>query len=238
MKIIRIMPIVAVVIAVLVLSTSSIAGTIEQTKTFDGTPDFSRLLTFDQFNDQGGSCTLTSIRVILTLNVEGGQIVLDNDSETQATGTFEFGGKCGITSSQVALLNNSSQPIFGQAAAIHSESVTLAANEGDGSKDYSGLGPDGMIYQGGSETDTKSGYIGSSYWTGFIGTGTYDIGLSAIQWSSCSTISGVEYSVTPVTASGTVKVIYEATCVPEPSAIAGLLTALVGMGFGLRRRVK
>ncbi|MEN6521887.1 MAG: choice-of-anchor E domain-containing protein [Armatimonadota bacterium] len=239
MKIKKFMPAVVAVIAVLVLSTSSLAGTIVQTKTFSGTPSLNRVFAFDKFNDQVGSGTLTSIQVILTLNVNSGALVLDNDGELVATGTFGLGGKCGISSSQVSLLTDSNQPLFGMAEAVHTGSFSLAANEGDTRTDLNSSGPDAFIYEGGLNSDTKSGYIGNSHWTNFIGTGTYDINLEATQWSEVSTLNGVAYLMFPVETSGNVTVIYETANVPEPSSITGLLTALAGMGFvGLRRRTK
>ncbi|MEN6372024.1 MAG: choice-of-anchor E domain-containing protein [Armatimonadota bacterium] len=235
----KFMPAIIAVIAVLVLSTSSLAGTISQTKTFTGTPSLNRVLTFDKFNDQAGSGTLTSIQVILTLDVNGGKLVLDNDGELVATGTFGLGGKCDISSSQVSLLTDSNQPLFGMAEAGHSGSFSLAANEGDSRTDLSPDGLDAYVYEGALNSDIKSGYIGNSHWTDFIGANTYDINLRAIQWSEVSTVNGVSYMVLPVETSGNVTVIYKTTDVPEPSSIAGLLTALAGMGFaGLRRRIK
>jgi hypothetical protein len=196
---------------------------ITQTKTFSGIPSMSGPFTFNQFNT--GLGTLTSIQVQLNLQTSGGELKLDNDSHQSASGTFEFGAQGTINSTDVSLLNSSFLSIPGTANAYHSGSFSLDPNVGDGPGDYSPLAPDGMLYTGTTENDNKSGYVGSAVWAagikGFLGTGTYNINYSITQWLDYGGIGGIEYAVTPVSASGDVTVVYN--YIPEPATIA-LLT--------------
>ena len=78
---------------VLCLCAVGSATVITQTETFNGTPNLNRTFTFDEFDDLGGTLTLQWIRVTVTLDAVGGQIILDNDGENPASGSFEFGAK-------------------------------------------------------------------------------------------------------------------------------------------------
>ena len=208
-------------------------ATITQTESFSGIPNMWPTLTFDQFDDQGGLCTLVAIEIILTLNVDNGQLILDNDSEEPAVGVFMFGGIGGITSTDVTLLDASSQPIAPVVSALHSGGFSLTGNVGDGPGDYDPSPPDGMQYNGGPKSDNASGFVKSSEWTtgtkGFIGTGTYDIVANIIQWHDYGSIGGIEFAVTPVDAWGDVQVIYNYECIPEPSMLLALGVALLGL---------
>ena len=219
-----------ILFAVLLLFVTAIpafATPIPQTKPFSGVPDMNGVLAFDKFDTHGGTWVLDSIQVKLNLETSGGTFKLDNDSELPASGTFFFGAKGTISSTDVALLNSSLVPLAipGQAMAYHSEAFSLDPNVGDIGGDYSPLPPDGMSYTGHAETDTKSGFVGELFWAGYQGTGTYDINYEITQWLTYGGIGGIEYAVTPVSASGDVEVIYEYHIIPEPATICLL-------GFG------
>ena len=205
--------------------------TITQTQPFSGTPNYESDLTFDQFDDQGGTLPLLSVEIIVTLNVNGGQLILDNDGVDPAAGTFEFGAKGNISSVDVALLNALSQPVTNEVSAVHTAGFNLAGNVGDGPNDFDPTPPDGMQYDGGPKTDASSGIVGGAYHGGYIGTGTFDIKASIAQWADFGGVSGIEWAVTPVTSSGTVQVIYT---IPEPAAMMLLVSG--GAVVLLRRR--
>jgi hypothetical protein len=224
-------------VALLVTAGLASAATITQTKTFSGTPNLDGALSFNQFNT--GLGTLTSIQVQLNLQTSGGELKLDNDSHQSAAGTFQFGAQGTISGSpDVALLDSGFNPIPGTANAYHSGSFSLDPNTGDGPGDYSPLAPDGMLYTGTTETDNKSGYVGSAVWAagtkGFLGTGTYNINYSITQWLNYGGIGGIEYAVTPVTASGDVTVVYN--YIPEPATIA--LLTIGALAFLKRKNSK
>jgi len=208
------------------------AAPIVQTKPFSGTPDFTEDLTFDKFDDQGGTLTLLSIEVIHTLNVNGGQLILDNDGVDPAVGTFIFGAAGAISSLDVSLLDSLLQPVTGQLSATHSGPFNLAGNVGDGAADYDPSPPDGMQYNGGVKTDSDSGFISSTVFAQYTGAGTYDIKAGVNQGAAFGGLSGIEWAVTPVTSSGEVTVIYN--YVPEPATLS--LLGISGLAMIRRRR--
>ena len=215
----------ALCIAFTLLMTAGVASAvvyppITQTETFSGTPNLARTFTFDQFDDQGGTLVLQSIQVLVELDANGGTLILDNDGEEPAAGNYEFGAKSNISSTDVALLTATAQPVTAELSALTSGPFSLAGNLGDGSEDFDPSAPDGVQIDGGLVSDSDDGYIGSAYFAGYKGLGTFDIDLDAIQWSDFGGVSGIEWAVTPVTASGEVTVIYN--YIPEPATM-GLL---------------
>lgn len=225
-----------VFLVVMAVSITAVCATqVSQVKTFSGTPDFPTTWSFNKIN-LDPSCTLNWVKVIMTLNVNGGQYVLDNDAPTAAAGSFNFGGQSVISSSTVNMLDSGFNPVVGIAAAGYSSAFSLAANVGDGSGDYSPLGPDGMVYVGGPQTSVKSGFIDSSFFSQYKGVGTYNVTVDATQWANYSGASGIEVAITPVTANGSLEIIYDYTCVPEPASILSLLGGIGMLGLFRRRR--
>ena len=230
---------VYVIIAVCLVGVAPAAAvSITQTKPFDGTPNYTRTLTFDEFDDQGGTLTLQSVQVSVELTVHNGTLRLDNDGEDPASGTFEFGGKGNISSTDVPLLNLVFQPVTSEVAAIHSDSFSLAGNVGDGASDYSPDPPDGMQYVGVNESDSDSGFIHPTYFGQYTGTGTFDINVSVNQWADFGGVSGIEWAVNPGLADGEVTVVYDfgGGHVPEPVTMIGVLVSCTGLVRYLRRR--
>ncbi len=225
------------ILIVLALSITMAGATqVTQTKNFSGIPDFGKSLTFAKMNFTCPNCVMNWIKVDLILDVTGGQYVIDNDADSPASGSFSFGGKAAISSSDVTLLDVSFNPVVGTAAAGHTDTFSLAANFADGPGDYSPNPPDGMVYIGGTETDSKSGYINPMFFSQYLGIGTFDIDVLATQWATFSGSSGLETAITPVSASGSVKVTYDYTCVPEPSSIMALVGGIGMLGLIRRRK--
>lgn len=215
------------ILAVLVAVGATSATTITQTKTFSGVPDYSTSLTFNKFDSSLG--TLQSVQVLVSLAVDGGMLILDNDGVDPASGTFQFGAKGNIASTDVPLLNSSFMPVTSEIQAFYSNTFSLAGNVGDSIGDFSPLGPDGMQYNGGPQSDSKSGFVGNAFFSSYIGTGTFVVNASASQWSTYGSVSGMEYAVSPVSSDGSVTVVYN--YIPEPATMA-----LLGLGFVLFRR--
>ena len=220
-----------VLVAVALAAGPAIGATITQVETFSGTPDLTRTLTFDEFDDLGGTLTLTSIQVSVSLSAIGGQLILDNDGESSASGSFDFGAKGDISSTDVSLLDAGLLPVTSEVQAGHNQAFSLDPNTGDGPSDFDPTAPDGLQYNGGTETDSDSGLISGTVFNQYIGTGTYDIDVDVTQWQDFGGVSGIEWAVTPVSASGEVTVIYN--YIPEPATL-GLLS--LGALALLRRR--
>ena len=224
-----------VALALVALIAAAASGAqISQVQNFSGTPDYSRTLTFNQI-DLGPDCTLNWIKVILTGNCNGGQLILDNDSEDVATGNFVFGSSSSIGSSSVPMLDASFNPVVGQVVAAHSGTFNLSPNVGDGLGDYDSSAPDGMLYLGGLESDSKEGFINNLFFPNYIGNGTFTVKVDTNQYMNYGGVSGVEVAFSPVDSFGTLEIIYDYTCVPEPSSILAL-TAGMGSLLALRRR--
>jgi len=222
------------VLGVLLTAMPTFAATIVQTQNFSGIPNIGGSLTFNQFNNSGG--TLQSINVLLYLESSNGQLILDNDGLTTASGTFEFGAAGDLAdTTDVVLFSSSFSPIPGQVSAYHTGTFNLAANVGDGPLDFSPAGPDGMLYTGDLEGGVATGFVGSAFWSagtkGFTGTGTFNIKYSIEQWINYGSIGGIEYAVNPVNTTGHVTIAYN--YIPEPATIV-LLT--IGAFASIKRK--
>ncbi len=217
---------------VVLSSASAFAAIYSQVQNFSGIPNINNTFTFNQFDTSLG--TLTGIQITLTVNSQGGIYVLDNDSASAASGIFEFGAMGSISSTDVILLNSLFASIPGSVGAYQTQTFSLAADNGDGIGNLDSTGPDGMAYVGDSESGSGTGTVSNMLWSagakGFLGTGAYNILCNVIQWSNLSSAGGVEYSVTPVTANGSVQVSYIYDAIPEPATLAILaLGALIPM---------
>jgi len=221
-------PILVVAGAILGLSCTASA----QLLNYSGTPNLSQTLTFDKFDDLGGTLTLQSVQVIFHLNSHDGTFILDNDSALPAAGTFEFGAKGGITSADVPLVDGSFQPVVAELDALHSGPFGLAGDPSPVVGDYNPAPTDGMQYDGTDEYNSDSGYIASVLLGQYIGTGTFDIDVDVIQWQDFGGISGIEWAVSPVNVEGSVEVVY--TYVPEPATIS--LLSIGGLTLLRKRR--
>lgn len=203
---------------------------IPQTKTFSGIPDFSAPLIFNKYN--GNLADVQSITISYSIKIEGGQFIVDNDSATPATTTAEFGAKLNVSSSDVALLNSSFQPIFQNVTVSNTQTFNLGADNGDGVGNYDPTGPDGGILLGQTVTGSGGGNVAAALYGGYVGAGQFTINALADQVGKLSFNSGIETATTPVNASGSITVTYNV--VPEPSSTA--LVGLAALGLAFRRR--
>jgi len=226
----------------LVAMTTTVASgySITQPLNFTGQPDYERDLTFNQFDDQGGTLQLDSVEVVVSVTVQDGALRVDNDAQAPASGTIEFGADV-LVSSTVSLIDNTFQPIFGMndLKATGGTTLALGPDDGDGEvggiPNFSWLGIDFGEYIGQTEQVTHGGFVDPSVHGQYIGLGTYTITIDANQVASYTAFSGVQALIDPLTTSGTVEVTYNYT--PEPTTLG-----LLGIGSLLlsshRRRTR
>lgn len=134
---------------VLVVASAADAGVTTQTEPFNGTPDFSRTLTFDQFDAMGGLHVLKSIEITVELNKDGGTLTLDNEDESAMGGTYEFGAIGGISSTDVSLIDMAFQPIGASLTSTVVGGFSLDPNDGDNVDTVDNTGPDSLVVNGG-----------------------------------------------------------------------------------------
>ncbi len=224
----------------LVALTSTVASayTITQIQSYGGIPDYNQILTFNKFDDMGGTRTLQSVYVEVNLTANGGALRCDNDAVTPASGAIEFGAQVGVTSS-VSMIDALFNPIFqaGDVKATGGTSMNLSADDGDdevgGTANFSMAGTDYDFYIGGLVSDGDNGIVNPLVYPQYIGLGTFTVTLSASQVAQYGSLGGVQAQIDPLATTGTVKVVY--TWVPEPAAL-GLL-AVGGLLFIRRRRL-
>jgi hypothetical protein len=210
----------------LAIVSATMANTTTQKQDFNGVSSFFAPLTFDRFNMNG---TLTSIEMVFNLQIEGGTLIIDNDNDSNVSGTFEFGVHGTISSTEVTLPDSSlSNQVF------YSQVFNLGSNVGDGIGDYNSSGPDGLQYSGSNKSGDVSGFVDNMFWNDYIGTGTYNITTSISLRLDCGDFDKLEYKITtPISTRGYVKVAYNYDPIPEPATII-LLT--VGAFAFLKRK--
>jgi len=199
-------------VILLIISHPSMANPLlqQQQKGFNGITGFSANLTFDKFNASG---TLTSVEIIVNLQITGGILTITNDSSDPASGTFEFGTNAMLVPNGISLVG-----VPGIVQAFNSLSVHLNGNDND-------------IYNGGIVSPgPQSGFIDSSYWSQYEGTGSYNINVKTYPWTNYNVTGQIEYSATPPpAASGYIEVIYAYNPIPEPATITLLCTGALAL---------
>lgn len=214
------------------------ALTITQTQTFSGTPNFDPVLTFSKWSNNGYS--LQSIEIIMLLQVSEGNLSVDNDGAGPATVTVRLGADGKLTSSDVTILNGAYQG-FPTVNASGGATYNLSADDGDGQGVQFG-GTDWATYTGTNISATDSFFVNSQFFSGYSGTGTYNLFADINQILDFGGVGGVSGSFSPVLASGSVTVKYTDNApvppaVPEPSTMLLVGSGIAGM-WCLRRKRK
>ena len=217
----------AVLLLVFAIGPPASGVPIDQVKYFNGIPNFNQPLVFEEFNDQGGALTLESIQVLLSLDIEGGYLTVDNDGAEPAHVVVQLGAIAGISSFDVPLINILLQPVVGTVTASTGSTFDLGAEDGDGPNNVDQSPLDGARHDGGADHDDDNGFITPQAFGAYTGIGTYTISVDALQILDFGGIGGVEGSFSAVAANGFVEVIYNYT--PEPGSLALLALGLAGV---------
>ncbi|MCF8034225.1 MAG: hypothetical protein K9K66_15755 [Desulfarculaceae bacterium] len=206
------------------------------------TPRYFPNLTFDQYS--GNVADLTGITIALTLSTSGGLGQVDNESNTTATVNVDFGTSGWLISGGTVLPSVLSSPST-QVTAVTSGSFTLGPNDGDGLGVQSG-GSDYASLVGGTATNSLSGSVPTVGWSGYIGTGTFNIIGYIDTYLKVTGASGISQGSTPPTVTGDVTVTYQTSggsaSTPEPGSLLLLASSLGSLGglagWRYRRRRK
>lgn len=210
------------------------------TQTFDSgefTPgiDTTYNILFKQFDTKGGKLTLQSVTIEYTLSAFGGYYAVDNDADTTASVTVQWGAS-GRLAANGSFDFSLPVGIVATSYATLSGSQSLSANQGDATGVYnSGNEGDKYRLDGSDASSPTTASLSKSRTTsldGYLGTENLGFDYIANQASSSTQVGGVFYSGGPASADVTITVTYN--YVPEPTSMA--LLAIGCAVLGLRRR--
>jgi len=179
----------------------------------------------------GSASDIFSVEWNYELNVDGGQLIIDNDGNTAATVNASFGADLTVGGGSLTLLDSAFSPIFLNASTAANQAFNLGPNSGDAISDFDPTGPDGATLTVQNATSTGGGFINSTFFSQYA-NGAINIDVLADTLSDIGSVGGVELASTPPTANGTItlKITLDDSqvppVVPEPSS------ALLG-GLGL-----
>ncbi len=211
------------------------AATMMQTETFGpNTPNFQQTLTFDKFDDLGGTLTLQSVKVKMELEISNGSATVDNDGVDPASVTIEFGASGAISSSDVPLLDAGFQPVTSDVDVFTAGNYNLSANDSDPDGQFDNdNGPDNATLNVVPDSDMDMGFIAPSLISNYVGAGaTFDVLVEVDTLFNILGQGGVAGSFVPVSASGNVMITYE--YIPAPGVMG--LAGLAGLAAARRRR--
>ena len=211
-----------------------------QTQTFGpNVPDYFPNMIFNQYT--GNLSDLTGIVVELSLTTVGGLGQVDNESIEPAVVEVKFGTSGWLIPSGVTLPSELTDAINPVTSYV-SSNFTLAANDGDGSGVDTG-GADYAQLAGATVTDSLSGSVASTYWSQYVGSGTFSI-MAVINTYLNVTGGGggVSQGSTPPTVNGYIAITYKtaaggpAGSAPEPASLILLTSGLGGLAAWRYRR--
>ena len=220
--------------------TASAAQIMQSMPYGPSTPNFNTVLTFNKFDGTLG--TLNSVKIKVDLSINGGFLQLDNDGQDPANGSADLGALTTISGVGVPVLNNAFNNVLGSGVDVFNSSpFAIAGNDGDLTNQFDVGTADFFDFQGQNGSDMGMDFINTLFHANYtdadgviMGLNTYGIDVNVNQIFDYGAIGGIAFSGGPVTASGTVMVIYDYTPVPAPGAAA--ILGLGALAMGRRRR--
>ncbi|MDA7876586.1 choice-of-anchor E domain-containing protein [Akkermansiaceae bacterium] len=156
--------------------------------------NFDETLIFDLINV--APADILSVEWCYSLTIDGGQLVVDNDSDESASVTAMFGADLDVSSSTQNLLDSGLQHIFSDVVSNTNARFALAANDGDSLGDYDPSGPDGTTILGEQVTTTGSGFVNSAFLSQYAGLGTFALEVDGNSVIDVSGGGGIEFAST------------------------------------------
>lgn len=211
---------------ILLVAAATSAAPIQQSQTIAPTnTNFSTTVSFNQFDDMGGTLTLDSVTIMVD-GVISGDIEVESLDATAST----------ITTTLDAMMSLSTAGL-GELVGVTLPTVTnnFSAGAFDGTTDF--MGTSGVTYLdlGGNVLSNET-YYDAATLALFTGSGTKDFTFSALA-TSLATGPGNLFSQFNVVAGGTITITYDSIATVNVNTPTGL--ALVGFGllaiFGNRR---
>jgi hypothetical protein len=230
--------IVAALAGILLLnSMPAQALTITQTQGFIGQPNFLKTVEFAEFDPAHGQ--LQSVEVRMSLIIDGGSLIVDNDRQEATDVDVKLGATSSIFSTDVHLIDSNLDPILSGASTLSVATGSRLQLAGDsGSTTFDPALPDTDQHLGGHAATTGIGLVSPNYLSEFLGTDMFELRVDVDQLIDYGAAGGTSGQFDPVLAETNVTLIYEfSELVPEPSTA---LTALIGawMVLGSTRRRK
>lgn len=183
--------------------------------------------------------TLTGIYIEFTLSLYGAVVRVDNDNIDYREAQAAISGS--INYIDTVRLDGTGIVPEDDFSIYESKLLTLDATSGDSTSVYNTTGAsDNQIWTLGNLAATKGGYVDSSVFSDYIGTGNFDVTVNSTYGINYIIQSKVRWSNTNPSGEFSANVIYEyvAAAVPEPAAVGlislgGILTLIVSR---IRRR--
>ncbi|QJE94270.1 PEP-CTERM sorting domain-containing protein [Luteolibacter luteus] len=217
------------------------AYVLSQTENFGFLPNGSQQVTFDKFDDQGGTRVLQSVEVTLEFTKTGGSLAVDNDSASAGTIGLQhtINGSLTVVSGGISLLDLAFNPIGATLNATSSlDGLGIGATSGDPTTEFNNTGQsDYYIFAPSNLTVSASGTINSLFNGGYVAAGgnnTFVLNFGALQTTGATGMGGLQQAYVVSDVQGFVTVKYNYDVVPEPSAA---MLGLIGtIGLVVRRR--
>jgi len=178
-------------------------------------------------------CSLTNVYVEVEVRLDNARVQLDNDENAAQEGTARVLNTANSLTSSVSLLKNDLIDTInnGDMTINATQVYTLSATTGDTVGQFDAtLDTDYADWTPGLLTAGDSGNIYSGVWNQYEGTGQFSITINSTYLTS-ATFEGSNGYFEGNTPSGEfyAKVVYDYSCVPEPSILTGLVAGLFGL---------